>query len=212
MTPPTVNAYYNSREERDRVPGRNPAAAVLLPGGRRRDQLRRRSAASSATRSRTASTTPAASSTRRATRSTGGRAEDAKTFDERAKCIIDQFNGYFVEPELHENGELVQGESIADLGGLTIAYRAYKKSLEGKPAPAPIDGLTADQRFFLVVRADLGVEPPPRVRAADGADQRAPARPSSARSARSRTCPSSRRPSAAAPGSAMVRETRCQIW
>ena len=68
--------------------------------------------------------------------------QDAKKFDERAKCIIQQFDGYFVEPDVHQNGELVQGESIADLGGLTIAYRAYKKSLEGKPAPPPIDGLT----------------------------------------------------------------------
>ncbi len=76
-------------------------------------------------------------------------AEDAKAFDERAKCIIQQFDGYFVAPDLHENGELVQGESIADLGGLTIAYRAFRMSLEGKPAPAPIDGFSADQRFFL---------------------------------------------------------------
>ncbi len=74
---------------------------------------------------------------------------DAKAFDERAKCIIDQFDGYFVEPDLHQDGELVQGESIADLGGLTIAYRAYQKSLEGKPAPPSIDGMTPDQRFFL---------------------------------------------------------------
>ena len=41
------------------------------------------------------------------------------------------------------------GESIADLGGVAIAHRAFLKSLEGKPSPPPIDGLTADQRFFL---------------------------------------------------------------
>ena len=76
-------------------------------------------------------------------------AEDAKKFDERAKCIIDQFNGYFIEPDVHQNGELVQGESIADLGGLTLAYKAYQKSLEGKPAPKPIEGFNGDQRFFL---------------------------------------------------------------
>jgi len=74
---------------------------------------------------------------------------DGKAFEERAKCIIDQFDGYFVEADLHQNGELVQGEAIADLGGATIAYRAFQKSLEGKPAPAPIDGFSADQRFFL---------------------------------------------------------------
>ncbi|HYB53113.1 MAG TPA: M13 family metallopeptidase [Thermoanaerobaculia bacterium] len=76
-------------------------------------------------------------------------AEDAKNFDERAQCIISQFDGYKVQPDLPENGKLVQGESIADLGGLTIAHRAYLKSLEGRLAPAPIDGLTADQRFFV---------------------------------------------------------------
>ena len=74
---------------------------------------------------------------------------DAKAFEERAKCIVQQFDGYYVEPDLHQNGELVQGESIADLGGLTIAHRAFRKSLEGKPAPPPIDGFSADQRFFL---------------------------------------------------------------
>jgi len=76
-------------------------------------------------------------------------AEDSRNFDERAACIIRQFDGYFIEPEIHQNGALVQGESIADLGGLTIAYRAYKKSLEGKSAPQPVGGLTPDQRFFV---------------------------------------------------------------
>ncbi len=76
-------------------------------------------------------------------------AEDAKRFDEGANCIIKQFDGYVVDADVHEKGALVQGESIADLGGLTIAYRAYKKSLEGKPEPPPIDGLSGDQRFFI---------------------------------------------------------------
>jgi putative endopeptidase len=43
----------------------------------------------------------------------------------------------------------VQGESIADLGGLVIAYAAFQKSLAGKPRPANIDGFTPEQRFFL---------------------------------------------------------------
>ncbi len=74
---------------------------------------------------------------------------DAKNFLERAKCVQSQFDNYFVEDKLHENGELVLGESIADLGGLKIAYLAYEKSLEGKPRPAAIDGLTPEQRLFL---------------------------------------------------------------
>jgi putative endopeptidase len=75
--------------------------------------------------------------------------EDLKNFKERGDCIAKQFDGFEAEPGLHENGKLVEGESIADLGGLTIAYAAFRKSLEGKPEPAAIDGFTANQRYFL---------------------------------------------------------------
>jgi predicted metalloendopeptidase len=75
--------------------------------------------------------------------------EDLKNFNARAKCVSDQFDGYVVDGELHENGKLVLGESIADLGGLTIAYAAYEKSLQGKPRPPDRDGFTPEQRFFL---------------------------------------------------------------
>jgi putative endopeptidase len=75
--------------------------------------------------------------------------EDLKNFTARADCVKAQFDGFEVEPGLHENGGLVEGESIADLGGLTIAYAALQKALAGKPAVGPIDGFTPDQRFFL---------------------------------------------------------------
>ena len=75
-------------------------------------------------------------------------ADDRKNFDERGQCIVDQFNSYEVEPGLHQNGKLVLGESIGDLGGLSIAYAAYEKSIEGK-RPKDIDGFTPEQRFFL---------------------------------------------------------------
>lgn len=74
---------------------------------------------------------------------------DLKAFKERAQCIIDQFDSFEVQPGLHENGKLVVGESIADLGGLVVAYAAFQKSMEGKPRPANIDGFTPEQRFFL---------------------------------------------------------------
>lgn len=74
---------------------------------------------------------------------------DKKNFDERANCIVTQFDSFEVEPGLHMQGKLVSGESIADLGGLYVAYDAYMKSLAGKPRPADIDGFTAEQRFFL---------------------------------------------------------------
>ena len=74
---------------------------------------------------------------------------DLKAFNERSECIVKQFNGFEVEKGLFENGKLVQGESIADLGGLVVAYAAFQKSMEGKPRPANIDGFTPEQRFFL---------------------------------------------------------------
>jgi putative endopeptidase len=75
--------------------------------------------------------------------------DDLKNYEARATCVEKQFDNYVVTADVHENGKLVLGESIGDLGGLAIAYKAYQKSLEGKPHPAPIDGLTAEQRFFL---------------------------------------------------------------
>ncbi len=74
--------------------------------------------------------------------------EDRKNFDQRATCVQQQFDGYEVEPGLHENGKLVLGESIADLGGLAISYAAYEKSIEAK-RPPNLDGFTPEQRFFL---------------------------------------------------------------
>jgi endothelin-converting enzyme/putative endopeptidase len=75
--------------------------------------------------------------------------EDLKRFQERGQCVVDQFEGYFIEPGIHHNGKLVLGESIGDLAGAKIAYLGYKKSLEGKP-PAPVlDGFTPEQQFFI---------------------------------------------------------------
>jgi putative endopeptidase len=74
--------------------------------------------------------------------------DDRKNFQERSTCVQQQFDGYEVEPGLHENGKLVLGESIADLGGLAISYAAYEKSIAGK-RPQNIDGFTPEQRFFL---------------------------------------------------------------
>ncbi|MBS1638149.1 MAG: M13 family metallopeptidase [Bacteroidetes bacterium] len=73
---------------------------------------------------------------------------DYKNFTDKTKLIIDQFNQYIAIDTLHVNGELNQGENIADLGGLTMSYYAYKKSLNGKKSPV-MAGFTGEQRFFL---------------------------------------------------------------
>ncbi|HVF56609.1 MAG TPA: M13 family metallopeptidase [Pyrinomonadaceae bacterium] len=75
-------------------------------------------------------------------------AEDASNYQQRADCVEKQFSSFKVEEGLNQNGKLVLGESIADLGGLKIAYKAFQKSLEGKPR-MEIDGFTPEQRFFL---------------------------------------------------------------
>jgi len=74
--------------------------------------------------------------------------DDAKNFDALAQKVVEQYNGYIGVDTLHVNGKLTLGENIADLGGLTIAFEAWKRSLHGKPAPV-IDGLTGEQRFFI---------------------------------------------------------------
>ncbi len=75
-------------------------------------------------------------------------AEDAKRFKIRAQNIINQYNGYIAVDTFHLNGELTEGENIADNGGLAIAYAAFKKTDQGK-SNEKIDGFTPDQRFFL---------------------------------------------------------------
>lgn len=73
---------------------------------------------------------------------------DLKDFQTRAACVVDQFDHYYIEKDIHHNGKLVLGESIGDLGGAKIAYLAFEKSLEGKPRPE-IDGFTQEQQFFI---------------------------------------------------------------
>jgi predicted metalloendopeptidase len=75
---------------------------------------------------------------------------DAKNYTERATCVEQQFSNFRVEEiGLNQNGKLVLGESIGDLGGLKIAWLAFQKAMQGKPRPASIDGFTPEQRFFL---------------------------------------------------------------
>ncbi len=74
--------------------------------------------------------------------------EDKKAFEQRTGMLVEQYNGFKPIDAMNVNGKLTLGENIGDLSGLTVAWRAYQLSLEGKPAPV-IDGFTGEQRFFL---------------------------------------------------------------
>jgi putative endopeptidase len=73
---------------------------------------------------------------------------DVKAFEAAGKKLIAQYDAYKIFPDASVKGEFTLGENIGDLAGLTIAYDAYRTSLNGKEPPV-IDGMTGDQRFFL---------------------------------------------------------------
>jgi len=75
------------------------------------------------------------------------KADDA-SFKKRSAGLAAQYGAFEALPGLKVNGQLTLGENIGDLGGLGVAYQAYRRSLGGKEAPV-IDGLTGDRRFFL---------------------------------------------------------------
>lgn len=75
-------------------------------------------------------------------------AADATKFKDKAKKVVDLYNKFTLLDNQHVNGELTLGENLADIGGLAIAYQAFKLTPQGK-GDQKIDGFTPDQRFFL---------------------------------------------------------------
>ncbi|HKR02293.1 MAG TPA: M13 family metallopeptidase, partial [Pyrinomonadaceae bacterium] len=137
--------------------------------------------------------------------------DDFKKFSDRTNCVVKQFSGYEVEPGLFQKGELVVGESVADLGGLTVAFAAYQKSLEGKPRPKEINGFTPEQRFFLgwaqVWAQNIRPEAA-RLRNATDSHPLGRFRVNGPLS----NMPTFAKAYGCKPGDAMVRAERCQIW
>jgi putative endopeptidase len=74
--------------------------------------------------------------------------EDSAKFAAKTNVVRKQFDGYKILDSIPVNGSLTLGENLADLGGVTIAYEAFKKTPQGK-GTEKIDGFTPDQRFFL---------------------------------------------------------------
>ncbi len=75
-------------------------------------------------------------------------ADDAKAFEQRAQCVVDQFSTYTIVDDVKINGKLTNGEDIADLGGELLAWLAWKAETRDR-ALAPRDGFSPEQRFFI---------------------------------------------------------------
>ncbi|MBD0778130.1 peptidase M13 [Maribacter sp. ANRC-HE7] len=73
---------------------------------------------------------------------------DREEFKKRTGALVEQYNGFEVLPDLNVNGEFTLGENIGDLGGLSIALKAYKMALNGEESPV-MDGFTGEQRVFI---------------------------------------------------------------
>lgn len=73
---------------------------------------------------------------------------DREAFQKRGRCVVEQYEGYAVEPGVHLHGKQVLGEAIGDLAGVRVAYLALERSLRLHPAPS-IDGFSPEQQFFI---------------------------------------------------------------
>jgi putative endopeptidase len=73
---------------------------------------------------------------------------DQREFQQRAQCIVDQYEGYSIEPGVHHQGKLVLNEALGDQAGVHFAYLALKRSMLTHPVPT-VNGFTPEQQFFL---------------------------------------------------------------
>jgi putative endopeptidase len=147
MTPPTVNAYYNPRENNINFP-----AGILQPPffDNRIDAAVNYGAIGSVMGHEL---THGFDDEGRQFDAQGNlrdwwTPEDAKEFEKRAECLIKEYSAFTPVDDVHLNGKLTLGENTADNGGAHLAFMALMKSLDGKPRPK-INGFTPQQRFFL---------------------------------------------------------------
>ena len=136
--------------------------------------------------------------------------EDLARFRERSSCVVEQFEGYFIEPGIHHNGKLVLGESIGDLAGAKIAYLGLQKA-QAKTPGQTIDGFTPDQQFFISWGQFRGDELRPetqRLMVQNGPHPTGKYRVIGPLS----NMPEFAKAFGCGPDSEMVRKKRCEVW
>ena len=102
--------------------------------------------------------------------------EDRKQFDERTKCVDDQYSSYVSVEDVHLNGKLTLGENVADLGGEILAFMAWQSKTKAMDLQ-PVDGLTPEQRFFVgYAQWDCANERPDDLRLRAATDPHSPAK------------------------------------
>lgn len=138
-------------------------------------------------------------------------------FDKRAACVVKQYDGYVALPDpegkgadLKVKGKLTLGENIADLGGLKLAYAAYKEARKGKPDQG-VGGFGEDQQFFLGYAQAWCMNARPQYRALRAkTDPHAP--PQWRVNGPASNMPEFANAFQCKPGTPMVRKDRCEVW
>ena len=136
--------------------------------------------------------------------------KDAREFDKRAACLVEQYGQYTAVDDIRVNGKLTLGENVADLGGTMLAYVAWKMVTANQKL-APVDGFTPDQRFFIgMAQWACGQTRPEALRLRAATDEHAP--PRHRVNGVVANMPEFARAFSCKPGQPMVRPKPCKVW
>jgi putative endopeptidase len=136
--------------------------------------------------------------------------EDGEQFEKRAQCIVDQYAGYTIVDDIKINSKLTEGEDVADLGGLILAYIAWKADTQGKQLENR-DGFTPDQRFFIgYAQWACENQRPENLRASAITNEHSPGKYRV--NGLMVNIPEFQQAFSCKAGQPMVRENRCRVW
>jgi putative endopeptidase len=136
--------------------------------------------------------------------------EDGEQFEKRAQCIVDQYAGYTIVDDIKINSKLTEGEDVADLGGLILAYIAWKAEIQGKQLENR-DGFTPDQRFFIgYAQWACENQRPENLRASAITNEHSPGKYRV--NGLIVNIPEFQQAFSCKAGQPMVRENRCRVW